>query len=78
MQAPRVVLATVAILAAAAGDPALGERGTFCVAPSGAALAIDQPGQRLTAIEYAGDVDPAAFVLPAPVSTTTAATPTSR
>ncbi len=73
MQAPRVVLATVALLAAAAGCG-----GTLCVALSGAALAIDQPGQRLTAIEYAGDVDPAAFVLPAPVSTTTAAPPTSR
>ena len=62
----------------AAGDPALGEQGTLCVAPSGAALAIDQPGQRLTAIEYADGADPATFALPGPVATTTAAPPTSR
>ncbi len=62
----------------AAGDPALGERGTLCVAPSGAALAIDQPGQRLTAVEYADDADPATFILPGPVATTTLAPPPTR
>ena len=62
----------------AAGDPALGERGTLCVAPSGAALDIDQPGQRLTAVEYADRADPTAFVLPGPVATTTAGPSTSR
>ena len=63
----------------ASGDAALGERGTLCVAPSGAALAIDQPDQRLTAVGYADDVDAAAFVLPGPLATTTtAAPPTSR
>ena len=63
----------------AAGDPALGERGTLCVAPSGAVLAVDQPGQRLTAVEYSDDVDATTFVLPGPLATTTTSgPPTSR
>ncbi len=61
----------------AAGDPALGERGTLCVAPSGAALAIEQPAQRLTAVEYSDDVDPTNFVLPGPLATTTSASPST-
>ncbi|MEO5679306.1 MAG: hypothetical protein ABIS47_06530 [Acidimicrobiales bacterium] len=63
---------------AAAGDPALGERGTLCVAPSGAALDIDQPSQRLTAVDYADRADPAAFALPGPLATTTVAPPPTR
>lgn len=62
----------------AAGDPALGERGSLCIAPSGAALSIEQPGQRLTALEYEDDADGAAFALPGPLVTTTVAPPTSR
>jgi len=43
-----------------------------------AALAIDQPDQRLTAVEYADGADDAAFTLPGPVVPTAAALPTSR
>lgn len=59
----------------AAADPALGERGVLCVAPSGAALAIDQPGQALSAVAYADSADDGAFSLPAPVAVTTSAPP---
>lgn len=55
----------------AAGDPALGERGALCIAPSGAALSIDQPGQALTAIAYEAGVEDGAFFLPGPLPTTT-------
>jgi hypothetical protein len=56
--------------ASAAGDPTLGERGVLCVAPSGATVLLDQPGQSLTATSYRDEADPRAFVLPAPVATT--------
>lgn len=59
----------------AAGDPALGERGVLCVAPSGAVVAIEQPGQTLTAVEYDDTADEKAFTLPAPVATTTPPAP---
>lgn len=62
----------------AAGDPALGERGTLCVAPSGAALVIDQSGQRLTAVEYRDGADAGAFTLPGPLATTTSGSPPGR
>jgi hypothetical protein len=55
----------------AAADPTLGERGALCVAPSGAALSIDQPGQALTAVAYDASVEDGAFALPGPLLTTT-------
>ncbi|MFP5376695.1 MAG: hypothetical protein ACLGIO_07950 [Acidimicrobiia bacterium] len=61
----------------AAGDPALGERGVLCVAPSGAVVAIEQPGQLLTAVDYDDSVDENAFTLPGPLATTTTAPPAS-
>lgn len=62
----------------AAADPALGERGVLCIAPSGATLLIDQPDQRLTALSYDDRTEAGAFELPAPVATTTSAPPTTR
>lgn len=55
----------------AAADPTLGEHGVLCIAPSGAALSIDQPGQKLTATAYGTDVEEGAFALPGPVVTAT-------
>lgn len=63
--------------AAAAGDPALGERGVLCIAPSGAVLSIDQPDQALSAVAYEERADPAGFSLPAPVATTSTSSPPS-
>ena len=57
----------------AAGDPTLGERGVLCIAPTGAVLSIDQPGQALTAVAYGTDVEEGAFALPGPLLTTTSA-----
>jgi hypothetical protein len=57
----------------AAGDPALGERGVLCVAPSGAVVLLDQPGQSLTATAYRDGADDRAFTLPGPLATTTTA-----
>lgn len=59
----------------AADDPALGQRGVLCVAPSGAALVIDQPGQALTAVAYEERADAAAFALPGRLATTTTGSP---
>lgn len=61
----------------AASDPALGERGVLCVAPSGATLVIDQPDQRLTALAYEDRADAGSFALPAPVATSTSDPPTT-
>jgi hypothetical protein len=61
--------------ASAEPDPALGERGLLCIADSGAAVTIDQPGQALTAVAYEEKADERAFALPGPLVTTTTATP---
>ena len=63
--------------ASAADDPALGARGVLCVAPSGAALVLDQPGQALTAVSYRDGADEAAFSLPGPLATTSTAPPST-
>ncbi len=61
--------------ASAAADPALGERGVLCIAPSGAVVVLDQPGQALAALAYRDDADEATFALPAPVAPTTTGSP---
>ena len=61
--------------ASAAADPSLGQRGELCVAPSGAALVIDQPGQALTAVAYEDRADAGAFTLPGRLATTTTGAP---
>ena len=48
-------------------DPSLGIRGTLCIAPSGAILAIESAANSVAAIRYSSSVPAGAFDLPAKV-----------
>jgi hypothetical protein len=62
-----------------AADPDLGERGELSVArATGAPLLVDHPGQLLAALSHRAGVAPRAFVLPAPVTTVSTTSTTTR
>jgi len=47
----------------------------LCIAPSGAVVALDQPGQALTAVAYEDDANDAVLSLPGPLAAPPASPP---
>jgi hypothetical protein len=58
-------------------DPSLGASATMCVSPEGAIVLVEVPSGAITATEYTTVIPQNAFDLPAPVSPSSSAAPTT-